>query len=66
MKYVKTNEFGEAIYKIEIASDVSGLIFNNGNGTKTVDISTGIYDGIGYYITSTNGICTVGTYKYSE
>lgn len=66
MKYVKTNEFGEAIYKIEIASDVSGLIFNNGNGTKTVDISTGIYDGIGYYITNTNGICTVGTYKYSE
>lgn len=66
MTYVSTNEYNQSVYKIEIASDVAGLIFNNGNGTQTVDITSGIVDGQGYYLTSTSGKCSVDTYIYGE
>ena len=63
---LRKNEYGESIYKIEIASDVNRLIINNGNGTQTIDITTGISNGIGYYLTSSSGNCTVGTYTYTN
>lgn len=66
MTYVSTNQYNEKIYKINIASDVKGLIFSNGSGTQTVDITSGIVNGQGYYITSTNGKCSVGTYTYGN
>ena len=66
MTYVSTNEYNQSVYKIEIASDVAGLIFNNGNGIQTVDITSGIVDGQGYYLTSTSGKCSVDTYIYGE
>ena len=66
MSYVSTNQYNEKVYKIDIAPDVKGLIFNNGNGTQTVDITSGITNGQGYYLTSSNGKCTVGTYTYGD
>ena len=66
MSYVSTNKYNEKIYKIDIAPDVKGLIFNNGNGAQTIDITSGIVNGQGYYLTSTNGKCTVGTYTYGD
>ena len=45
MTYVGLNEFNQKVYKVEIAKDVKGLIFNNGSGAQTVDITTGIQDG---------------------
>lgn len=51
-------------------SDMITVYFTNnydwGNGTQTVDITTGISDGIGYYLTSSSGNCTVGTYTYTN
>lgn len=66
MTYVSTNKYNEKVYKIDIASDVKGLIFSNGNGTQTVDITSGIVNGQGYYLTSTNGKCSVDTYTYGD
>ena len=66
MSYVSTNKYNEKVYKIDIAPDVKGLIFNNGNGAQTIDITSGIVNGQGYYLTSTNGKCTVGTYTYGD
>ena len=64
MSYVSTNEFGESVYKVEIASDVKGLIFGNGSGAQTVDITNGITNGTGYYISGGNGKYSVGSYTY--
>ena len=66
MTYVTTNQYNESIYCIELPSDVTGIIFNNGgNGCQTVDITSGIVDGQGYYISgSSSGKYTVGTYTY--
>lgn len=64
MTFVKTNEYGESIYKAEIASDVKGLIFSNGSGKQTVDITTGIKNGNGYYLTTNGSKCSVGSYTY--
>lgn len=66
MTYVSTNEYNQSIYSIKIASDVKGLIFNNGNGTQTVDITSNITDGQGYYLTSSSDKCSVGTYTYGQ
>ena len=65
MTYVETNKYGEKIYKIEIAADVTGLIFNNGSGTQTVDI-TSVSDGQGYYLTGSGSKLSVGTYTYGD
>lgn len=65
--YVGLNEFGQKVYKVEVASDVKGLIFNNGSGAQTVDITAGITDGLGYYISGSSGAKnTVGTYVYGK
>lgn len=66
MTYVSTNEYSQKVYKIDIPSDVTGIIFNNGSGIQTVDITTGIADGTGYYILTSSGKCTVGTYTYEK
>ncbi len=66
MTYVSTNQYNEKIYSIEIASDVTGLIFNDGNGNQTVDITSNLSDGQGYYLTSSDSKCSVATYTYNE
>lgn len=65
MTYVEQNPYGERIYKISLPDDIKGLVFNNGSGTQTVDITAGITDKTGYYISGdSNGKCTVKAYIY--
>ena len=67
MTYVRQNEYNEAIYKIEIPADIDGLIFSDGNGNQTIDITSNLNDGTGFYISgSSNGKYTVGSYEYVE
>ncbi|MGN0351722.1 MAG: starch-binding protein [Roseburia sp.] len=66
MTYVGINEYNQSVYKVTIASDCKGLIFNDGGSSKTVDITSGFYDGIGYYLTSSGSQASVGTYVYGE
>ena len=67
MTYVKQNEYNEAVYKIEIPADIDGLIFSDGNGNQTIDITSNLNDGTGFYISgSSNGKYTVGCYEYVE
>lgn len=65
MTYVSKNEYNETVYKANIPHDVKGIIFTNGNGAQTVDITSNIKDGQGYYISGNNGKYTVGSYKYN-
>ncbi|SDB47155.1 alpha-amylase [Pseudobutyrivibrio sp. YE44] len=65
MEFVKTNEFGESIYKLTIPSDIDGLIFTDNNGNQTADITSGFANNTGYYISGGNGNkLSVGTYNY--
>ena len=67
MTYVGLNEFNEKVYQIEIAPDIKGLIFNNGSSAQTVDITSGITDGLGYYISGGSGSkSSVGAYVYAK
>ena len=62
MQEVGTNDYGEKQFKISIPSGTTGIIFSNGNGTQTVDIS---YSGgvTGYYVSGwENGKATVGSW----
>ena len=62
MQEAGTNDFGEKQFKISIPSGTTGIIFSNGNGTQTVDIS---YSGgvTGYYVSGwENGKATVGSW----
>ena len=42
------NSYNQQVYKAEIPSDVTGIVFNGG-GTQTEDITSGIYDGAHWY-----------------
>ena len=65
MKYVTKNSYNESIYSITVPNDITGLIFTDGNGNKTIDITNGFNDGQGYYISGTsNNNYSVGTYTY--
>lgn len=64
MQYVKKNEYGQSVYKIAIPSDSKGLIFNNGNGVQTVDITSNLTNNTGFYLTSNGSKCSVGTYVF--
>lgn len=66
MTYVKTNEYNQKIYRATIPGNTTGIIFNNGSGAQTVDVTTNIVNNKGFYITGTgsNGKYTVGTYNY--
>ena len=68
MTYVRQNEYNESVYKIEVPSDITGIIFNNGsNSYQTIDITSGMSNGLGYYLNGTSsGKYTVGTYTYTE
>lgn len=63
--YVENNNYGQGIYAVEIdTSSYDSVIFNNGSGAQTVDISiTGYRDSIQLYGDSwVDGKLTVGSY----
>ena len=65
--YVETNDYGEKIYKVTLATSYDYIIFNDNNGTQTVNISlSGVTTGTGYYCTDKDGEgkYQVGTYNY--
>ena len=67
MEVVKTNSYGETIYKINLdKEEFNYIIFNNGSGNQTIDIDiSSAYSGLGYYINGGSGKShTVGTYDY--
>ncbi len=64
MTYAAQNDYNEATYSITVPSDITGVIFTDGNGNQTVDITNDISNGKGYYITgNSNNKYTVGTYS---
>ncbi len=61
-----TNDYGEEQYIANIDNKYTNIIFSNGSGTQTVDISNTTRDGsiTGYYPKDqTNGKWTVGTWQ---
>lgn len=67
MTYVKTNSQSQKIYSITFSyDDYQKIIFSNGDGTQTVDISLTGESGTGYYISGTSGSkLTCSTYTFS-
>ncbi len=66
MTYVGKNENNEDVYKYELDPSTPNIIFNNGS-QQTVDIVSGVEDGMGFYIldtTDSQGHYNVGTYVY--
>ena len=62
MTYSSTNDFDQKVYTIEIPSSAEFLIFNNGSGTQTVDVS--ITGSAKYYISGGSGSsCQVKTWE---
>ena len=68
MTYVRMNSHNQQIFKCVFSSSYTNIIFNNGSGDQTVDISlTDIASGTGFYLDKKeNGKWTVLTYTYSE
>ena len=48
MTYVGQNEYQQSVYTLQISADCKGLIFTNGSGAQTVDITSGIKENGGY------------------
>lgn len=68
MTYVKTNEYGEDIYKVTLnLAKYDYIIFSNGSGSQTVDISlANLTNNTGYYTTTqAGGKYNVGKYQYA-
>ncbi len=62
MTYSTTNDYGEKIYTITIPSTATYIIFNDGNGSQTVDIS--VTGSAKYYISGGSGTSyTVKTWQ---
>ena len=67
MTYVGQNEYQQSVYTLQISADCKGLIFTNGSGAQTVDITSGIKENGGYYISgNASGKYSVGTYTYQK
>ncbi|WP_407386405.1 starch-binding protein [Ruminococcus sp.] len=63
MTYVENNDYGEKVYSATIPADITGIVFN-GSGKQTVDITTGIKNGMQWYTTGQqDGQYTVGSYQ---
>ena len=66
MTYVKQNEYNQKVYKVTIPADSTGIIFNSNGSPQTVDITTNIADGKGFYISGQDGSkYKVSSYDYS-
>lgn len=68
MTFVRQNSYGQDIYKCTFSNTYTNIIFNNGSGEQTIDISlNAIVSGTGFYLDNkTNGKWTVQTYTYGE
>ena len=65
MTYVEQNEYDQEVYVVSVPEDIDGIIFNDGNGVQTVDITSDLTDGTGFYLTGySNGKLTVESYEY--
>ncbi|MBE6824634.1 MAG: starch-binding protein [Ruminococcaceae bacterium] len=63
MTFVRNNSQGQPIYKLTVPAG-SSVVFNNGSGTQSVDV-TGLTDGYGYYLTTlSSGKYLYESYKY--
>ena len=66
MSYYGTNEYGEKQYSITVPSGSTGIIFSNGSGAQTVDISFS-GGGLGYYITGwSDGKANVDSWQLTD
>ena len=66
MTKVETNEYGQDVYAIQVSAGAGGLVFSNGSGTQTVDLTVPA-DGMGYYPDAqSGGKWTCGSYKYRD
>lgn len=65
--YLGQNEYGEGIYSIDVPTDRTHIIFNNGdNGQQTVDIMLSTVTDDGFYLDqNVDGKWTVGTYAFN-
>ena len=62
MTYSYTNEYSQGVYTITVPEGASYVVFNNNEGTQTVDIPLTGSD-TRYYISGGSGnSCTVGTW----
>ena len=66
MEYVGMDVSNQKIYKISIASDSTGLLFNNGAGSQTVDITSGISDGTSYMLSGSGSKLSVVAGRYQK
>ena len=64
MTYVETNDMKQDIYAIEVPTNSTKIIFNNGSGTQSAD-TTISSTANGYYPNSSSGGFSCGTYTYS-
>ena len=68
MEYVGKNQNNEDVYKFELDPSTPNIIFNNG-AQQTVDITTDVEDGKGFYILDEKdgeGKYKVGVYNYGD
>ena len=66
MTWVETNDYGQNVYSIQVSAASAGLVFSNGSGTQTVDLTVPA-DGMGYYPeANVGGKWTCGTFKYRD
>ncbi len=68
MEYVGENESGEKVYKFELDPSTPNIIFNDGT-QQTVDITTNVEDGKGFYLLDekdSEGKFKVGVYDYAD
>lgn len=56
MTYIKNNDFGQAIYAIDVPAG-SSVVFNNNGSSQTPDI-TSVTDGTGYYVDGSGNVQT--------
>lgn len=65
MEFVENNPYGEKVFKFAVDPQYDNIIYNNGNGAQTVDLSLDGTPNMGYYISGQqNGKYTCGTYVY--
>ena len=68
MIFVRQNSYGQDIYKCTFPTTYTSIIFNNGSGEQTIDISlSDIESETGFYLDNkTNGKWNVKTYAYVD
>ena len=65
MEFVENNPYGEKVFKFTIEPEYDSIIYNDGNGKQTVDLTLDGTPNMGYYINdSQGGKYTCGTYIY--